>query len=26
VINVMEASRLANFTHITFATQVNAGS
>ncbi|MDP3608769.1 MAG: biopolymer transporter ExbD [Methylophilus sp.] len=26
VINVMEASRLANFTHITFATQVNSGS
>jgi biopolymer transport protein ExbD len=26
VINVMEASRLANFTHITFATQVSSGS
>ncbi|HEY0562788.1 MAG TPA: biopolymer transporter ExbD, partial [Methylophilus sp.] len=26
VVNIMEASRLANFTHITFATQVNAGS
>ena len=26
VVNVMEASRLANFTHITFATQVNSGS
>lgn len=26
VINVMEASRLANYTHITFATQVNSGS
>jgi biopolymer transport protein ExbD len=26
VINVMEASRMANFTHITFATQVNSGS
>ncbi len=26
VINVMEASRLANLTHITFATQVNSGS
>jgi biopolymer transport protein ExbD len=25
VVNVMEASRLANFTHITFATQVNSG-
>jgi biopolymer transport protein ExbD len=24
VINIMEASRLANYTHITFATQVNA--
>jgi biopolymer transport protein ExbD len=26
VINIMEASRLANYTHITFATQVNSGS
>jgi biopolymer transport protein ExbD len=26
VVNVMEASRLANFTHITFATQANSGS
>lgn len=26
VINVMEASRLANYTRITFATQVNSGS
>lgn len=26
VVNVMEASRLANFTHITFATQVNSGT
>ncbi len=26
VINVMEASRMANFTHITFATQVSSGS
>ncbi len=26
VINVMEAARVANYTHITFATQVNAGS
>jgi biopolymer transport protein ExbD len=26
VVNVMEASRLANFTHITFATQVNSGN
>lgn len=26
VVNVMEASRLANFTHITFATQVGSGS
>lgn len=26
VINVMEASRMANFTQITFATQVNSGS
>lgn len=26
VVNVMEASRLANFTHITFATQVGTGS
>ncbi len=25
VVNVMEASRLANYTHITFATQVGAG-
>ncbi len=24
VVNIMEASRMANFTHITFATQVNA--
>jgi biopolymer transport protein ExbD len=26
VVNVMEASRIANFTHITFATQVNPGT
>jgi biopolymer transport protein ExbD len=26
VVNVMEASRLANYTHITFATQLNSGS
>jgi len=26
VVNVMEASRVANFTHITFATQVNSGT
>jgi biopolymer transport protein ExbD len=26
VVNVMEASRMANFTHITFATQVNSGT
>ncbi len=26
VVNIMEASRLANYTHITFATQVNAGT
>jgi biopolymer transport protein ExbD len=26
VVNIMEASRLANYTHITFATQVNSGS
>ncbi len=26
VVNVMEASRLANYTHITFATQVGSGS
>ncbi|MDX1914685.1 MAG: biopolymer transporter ExbD [Methylophilus sp.] len=26
VVNVMEASRVANFTHITFATQVHSGS
>ena len=26
VINVMEAARIANYTHITFATQVNSGS
>ena len=26
VVNVMEASRLANYTHITFATQVNPGN
>ena len=26
VVNVMEASRLANFTHITFATQVGSGT
>ncbi|MES2499244.1 MAG: biopolymer transporter ExbD [Pseudomonadota bacterium] len=26
VVNVMEASRLANYTHITFATQIGSGS
>lgn len=26
VVNVMEASRLANYTHITFATQLSSGS
>ena len=26
VVNVMEASRLSNYTHITFATQTNAGN
>jgi biopolymer transport protein ExbD len=26
VVNIMEASRIANYTHITFATQVNAGN
>jgi biopolymer transport protein ExbD len=26
VVNVMEASRLANYTHITFATQVGSGT
>lgn len=26
VVNVMEAARIANYTHITFATQVNSGS
>lgn len=26
VVNVMEASRLANYTHITFATQLNSGN